>query len=114
MGAVLVAGSTAIAIVAASMFVFLNPLWVGFEQARTGADRLTGYPIDDVHRVTNGYLGELLIGPGTFLQQVAGVTVLDARERQHLADVRGVMLGFFALALVALGVLLVATWRSRD
>src|SRR5262249_51209220 len=67
-----------------------------------------------VHRVTNGFLGELILGPGTFLQQVAGVTVLDPRERQHLADVRGVMLAFFAVALVSVAILVAAGLRVRD
>ena len=60
-------------LVALAVLVFLNPIWVGFEQARTGADRFTGYTLDDVHRVTNAVLGELIFGPATFLQPVAGV-----------------------------------------
>jgi integral membrane protein (TIGR01906 family) len=109
-----VAICAALVVIGASVAVFLNPVWVGFEQIRTGADRLTAYSVADVHRVTDAVLGELLFGPATFLQQVGGVDVFDARERQHLADVRGVMLPFFALVLIAAVALLVAGWRARD
>ena len=114
LGSALVAISAALVVVAAGVLVFLNPLWVGVEQARTHADRFTGYAMDDVHRVTNAILGELLLGPATFLQQVAGVDVFDPRERQHLADVRGVFLGFFGVVAVAIVVVAVAGWRARD
>lgn len=113
-GSILIAISAALAIVAIGVAVFLNPLWVGFEQARTNADKFTGYTLDDVHRVTNAVLGELLLGPATFLQRVAGVDVFDPRERQHLADVRGVLIGFFAVVLVAIAVLLIAGSRARN
>ena len=113
-GSVVVGLSAALVLIAAGVLVFLNPLWVGFEQARTNADRFTGYTLDDVHRVTNAVLGELILGPATFLQQVAGVDVFDPRERQHLADVRGVLIGFFAVVLVAIAVLLIAGSRARN
>jgi integral membrane protein (TIGR01906 family) len=109
-----VAISAALAVIGGAVVVFLNPIWVGFEQARTHADRFTGYSLDDVHRVTNAILGELILGPATFLQQVGGVAVFDARERQHLADVRGVLLAFFGLVVIAIAVLIVAAWRARD
>ena len=113
-GSVAVAISAAVLVVAVGVIVFLNPIWVGFEQARTRADAFTGYSLDDVHRVTNAVVGELILGPATFLQQVAGVAVFDLRERQHLADVRSVLLGFVALVLLSIVVLVVAAWRVRD
>lgn len=113
-GSVLIAISAALVTVAIGVAVFLNPVWVGFEQARTNADKFTGYALDDVHRVTDAVVGELILGPATFLQQVAGVDVFDPRERQHLADVRGVLIGFFAVVLVAMAVLLVAGRRARN
>ena len=49
-----------------------NPLWVGFEQARPNADGLTGFGLDDVHRVTNGVLADLIVGPAdSFSRSVA-------------------------------------------
>ncbi len=113
LSSVLVAASAAIVIVAVAILLFANPVWFGFEQERSGVDRLTGYSIADVHRVTNGEIGEIAFGPGTFLQEVAGVTVLDPRERQHLVDVRGVVLTFFGIALVALVILVAAAVRAR-
>lgn len=109
-----VAVSAALVVVGASILVFLNPIWVGFEQIRSGADRLTAYSVADVHRVTGEILGELIFGPATFLQQVAGVPVFDPRERQHLADVRGVLLAFCGLVALAAVALAIAAWRARD
>jgi integral membrane protein (TIGR01906 family) len=106
--------SAAIVVIGGSVLAFLNPVWVGFEQIRTGAGRLTAYSVADVHRVTDAVLGELLLGPATFLQQVGGVAVFDPRERQHLADVRGVLLAFFAVVAAAAVVLVVAAVRARD
>jgi integral membrane protein (TIGR01906 family) len=114
LGSVVVAAATAVVIIGTAVLVFLNPIWVGFEQARTNADKFTGFTLDDVHRVTTAIVGELILGPATFLQSVAGVTVLDPRERQHLADVRGVLIGFFALVVVAIVVLVLVAWRARD
>jgi integral membrane protein (TIGR01906 family) len=111
---VAVAVSAALVIIGAGVVAFLNPFWVGFEQTRTGADKFTGYALDDVHRVTNAVLGELIFGPATFLQQVGGVAVFDPRESQHLADVRGVLLGFFAVVAIGIVVLAVAAWRAHD
>jgi integral membrane protein (TIGR01906 family) len=112
-GAALIAVATAVALVALAVLAFLNPLWVGFEQARTGADRFTGYTLDEVHRITNAVLGELIVGPATFLQSVAGAAVFDPREQAHLADVHRVLIGFFVVAVVALIILVGALLARR-
>lgn len=114
MGSVLVATSTGVALVAVGVLPFLNPVWVGFEQARTHADAFTGFPIDEVHRVTNAVLGELILGPATFLQQVAGAPVFGPRERQHLADVRAVLLAFGAVVAAAIALLAVTGLKAAD
>ena len=87
---------------------------MGVEQSRAHADLFTGYTIGDVHRITDAILGELILGPATFLQTVAGAPVFDARERQHLADVRSVLVTFFGLVGLAIVVLSVAGWQARD
>src|SRR2546423_8187442 len=61
-GSVLVGLATALVIVGAGVLVFLNPFWVGFEQARTGAERFTGDAHADVHRVTDAILPALFFG----------------------------------------------------
>ena len=109
LGVVLVAIATPCVIVGVSVLVFLNPVWVGFEQDRTNVDRLTGYTAAQVHQVTGSILSDLVFGPPNFAVAVNGVAVLDARERGHMVDVRTVMgqLGsaaaLAALVLVALG-----------
>ena len=42
-----------------------------------------------------------MIGPPDFDVAVGGAPVLEERERQHMRDVRGVFIGFFAATLVA-------------
>jgi len=107
----LVAISTIVVIVAVAIALFLNPLWVGFEQDRTGAAGLTGFTSEQVHDVTGGILRDLVIGPPAFDQVVDGAPVLNDRERSHLVDVRGVFIAFGGLAL--LGALTLVTPGSR-
>jgi len=97
--------ATMITIVALAILVFLNPVWVGFEQDRTGAAALTGYDPATVHQVTNSILHDLAFGPPNFAVTVAGQAVLGARERGHMADVRSVFFGFGLVALLAVLVL---------
>lgn len=109
LGVVLVAIATPCVIVGLSVLVFLNPIWVGFEQDRSNVDQLTGYSATEVHQVTGSVLSDLVFGPPSFGVSVNGARVLDARERGHMVDVRTVMgeLGsvaaLAALVLVALG-----------
>jgi integral membrane protein (TIGR01906 family) len=109
LGLILVAIATPCAIVGLSVLVFLNPIWVGFEQDRSNVDKLTGYTSAQVHEVTGSILSDLVFGPPNFAVTVDGAPVLDARERGHMVDVRTVMgeLGFVAVLaavmLVALG-----------
>lgn len=98
--AILVAISTILVIVAVAVGLFLNPIWVGFEQGRTGAAGLTGYTTEQVRDVTGGILHDLVIGPPVFAQVVDGAPVLKDRERSHLVDVRGLFIAFGGLALL--------------
>lgn len=112
-GVFLVAIAIPCVIIGLSVLVFLNPIWVGFEQDRSDVDQLTGYTASQVHRVTGSILSDLVFGPPDFKVTVDGTAdgprVLDARERGHMADVRAVMgrLGavaaLAALLLLALG-----------
>jgi integral membrane protein (TIGR01906 family) len=109
LGVILVAIATPCVIVGLSVLVFLNPMWVGFEQDRSNVDQLTGYTAAQVHDVTGSVLSDLVFGPPNFAVTVNGAPVLDARERGHMVDVRTVMgqLGgaaaLAAVGLVALG-----------
>jgi integral membrane protein (TIGR01906 family) len=102
----LIAGlSTMITIVALAVLVFLNPVWVAFEQDRTGAEALTGFDSTTVHRVTNSILHDLAFGPPDFAVAVGGEPVLGVRERAHMVDVRNVFFSFGGVALLALLIL---------
>jgi integral membrane protein (TIGR01906 family) len=108
LAASIVAGvATAIVIVAAAVVLFLNPIWVSFEQGRSDVTAWTGYSMTQVNQVTGAILSDLVFGPPTFDVTLDGKPVLEARERGHMADVRGVFASL-ALAAVAAAVLLVA------
>lgn len=96
-----IAVATALAIVALALPLFLNPVWVAFEQGRAQATLGTGYAEPDLRRATDAILADLVIGPPSFDVAIEGSAVLNERERSHMRDVRGVFVGFFALAIVA-------------
>jgi integral membrane protein (TIGR01906 family) len=108
-----VAIATALAITGAAIALFFNPAWVSFAQGRTDAAAYTGWTPEQVDAVTRDIVLEVWIGPGTFEQEVGGRPVFEARERSHMADVRRVVLSFYAVVLAALLVLLVAGVASR-
>ena len=108
-----VAVATALTILALTIPLFLNPLWVGFEQERAQAAAWTGFSDSDLKGATNSILSDLVFGPPDFDVEVAGAPVLDERERAHMRDVRGAFVGFFRVAQVAALAGLVIAWRRR-
>jgi integral membrane protein (TIGR01906 family) len=111
--AVTVGLAAAVVIVGAAVVLFLNPIWVGFEQDRSGVDRLTGYTAAQVREVTGSILSDLIVGPPEFDVSVDGAPVLDARERSHMADVRGVLLRLGLVAVLGAAVLVAVGLASR-
>jgi integral membrane protein (TIGR01906 family) len=108
-----VALATALVITGTAIALFFNPVWVSFAQGRTDAPALTGWTAEQVDAVTRDIVLEVWLGPGSFEQEVAGQPVFVARERSHMADVRRVVLSFYALVLAALLVLVGAGVASR-
>ncbi len=112
---VAIAAATMLTLLGISVGLFFNPAWVAFEQDRARADLWTGYTPQTVHAVTGSVVAEVLLGPGTFAQTVAGAPVFNARERTHMADVRRIVVAFALLVLAGILVLLLAgiRWRGR-
>jgi len=108
-----VAVATALVITGASIALFFNPAWVSFAQARANAAAYTGWTPRQVDTVTREIVLEVWLGPGTFEQTVAGEPVFVERERSHMADVRAIVLAFYAVVLAALGVLIIAAVGAR-
>ncbi len=109
-----VAIATAIVLIALAVIVFLNPIWVSFEQDRARADAWTGWPPAEVHRITGEILHDLVIGPPAFAQlDPNGGPVFDAREQSHMRDVRTVFGLAAAVAAIALVVLVVVAVLER-
>lgn len=92
--------ATAFVIVAVVLPLFLNPVWVAFEQGRAQAAAWTGYTEPELRAATDSIVADLVLGPPDFDVAVAGAQVLNEREQGHMRDVRGVFTGFFATAVV--------------
>jgi integral membrane protein (TIGR01906 family) len=108
-----IAVATGLTIVALTIPLFLNPLWVSFEQSRAEATAWTGFSESDLRQTTDAILSDLVFGPPDFDAIVQGQPVLDEREQAHMRDVRGVFAGFFGLAILAAGGGLVIAVRRR-
>jgi integral membrane protein (TIGR01906 family) len=109
----LISVATALAIVAVTLPLFLNPAWVAFEQGRSQASAWTGYAEPELRAATDAILADLVFGPPAFDVEVGGVPVLGERERTHMRDVRSVFIGFFAATVVLIGAALVIAIRRR-
>ena len=108
----MIAAATALVLLGGSILPFLNPVYVGFEQGRTGAAALTGYTPSQVDAVTGWMLADLVLWRGGFDVTLDGAPVLKQPEIDHMLDVRGVFAGFFALAAAAALILVVAFRRT--
>jgi len=99
--------AAAIVVIAISILPFLTPAWVSFEQGRAQAELWTGFDRAELSTATNAILHDLVVGPPSFDVTIAGQPVLEARERNHMQDVRQVFSLFYGLAVLA-GIALVA------
>ena len=109
---ILIGLATAFVIVAVVLPLFLNPVWVAFEQGRAQAAAWTRYTEPELRAATDSILADLVLGPPDFDVAVVGAPVLNERERGHMRDVRGVFIGFFGVAVVlALAAWIVAVRR---
>ena len=113
--AVVAAAATPCVVIAVAVFLFLNPIWVAFDQDRSGVDQLTGYTTAQVRDVTGSILSDLVFGPPRFEAALPGAAapVLDASERGHMADVRTVLMDLGTVALVAAILLLLVGFYAR-
>ena len=107
--------ATPCVIVAVAVILFLNPIWVGFDQGRSDVGQLTGYTPAQVTEATGSILSDLVFGPPNFDVTLPGAAapVLDASERSHMADVRNVLLDLGGVALIAAILLLLVGLASR-
>ena len=111
--AVLAGVVTVIVVIGLTVGLFFNPLWIGFEQERTGVPAITGYTSDQVQAATGSILADLYFGPPAFAVAVNGQPVLDGAERSHMVDVRSVLVPVTILFGVALAVLVALVAANR-
>jgi integral membrane protein (TIGR01906 family) len=110
---VLVAVATCLSTIGLAVCLLLNPIWVGFEQGRSGVTELTGYSDQQVQQVTGSILSDLVFGPPNFDVSVEGAPVLTQRERAHMVDVRGAFALAGLLFVAAVAVLVSVGLRRR-
>jgi len=110
---IVAAVATPCVVVGLAVLLFLNPIWVGFDQDRSDVSVLTGYTPAQVRDVTGSILSDLVFGPPNFNVTLDGKPVLDASERSHMADVRKVLMSLGFVALLAAILLIVAGVASR-
>jgi len=120
--------ATALVILGLTVLPFLTSAWVEFEQDRTVVANWNDIYPEEVHRVTNLILADLVLGQGDFEVRMStarieghpvpgsdtGPYFLTDAERSHMRDVRGVFAGFGLLVLVSAGFLVYATRRARE
>jgi len=113
LGGFVIAASTAFVILGASILPFLTDAYIHVEQERAGVERLTGYDVDTLERVTTSIVHDLLLGGGFTVVDASNAPALKEREQAHMRDVRGVFQGFFALVVASAAVLVWAFRRER-
>ncbi len=111
--AVIAAIATPCVIIGAAVVLFLNPVWVGFDQDRSDVVRITGYTPAQVHQVTGSILSDLVFGPPDFAAKVNGAVVLEPREQSHMVDVRTVVMTLGLVSLAATVLLVALGFASR-
>ena len=109
----MIAAATALVLLGGSILPFLNPIYVRFEQDRTGAAAWTGYSSAELDAVTGALLADLVLWRGGFDVLLDGAPVLKQPEIDHMLDVRGVFAGLFSLVAAAAVVLVIAFRRTR-
>jgi len=112
-GAFIISVATALGIIVVVIPLFLNPIWVSFEQDRAQATAWTGFSAGDLRAATDAILADLVFGSADFDVTIDGDAVLEERERVHMRDVRGVFIGFFVVSLIVVvaGVIIAIRWR---
>ena len=105
--------ATVIVIVGLTVALFFNPLWINFEQERTGVPGFTGYTAEQVREATGSILSDVILGPPEFAVEVNGQPVLDAAERSHMVDVYNVMRIFIGVVGLAVLALVLIVWPNR-
>jgi integral membrane protein (TIGR01906 family) len=111
LAALVIGLATAIVIVTVVILPFLTPQWIGFEQGRAQAEAWTGYTSEELRTATDSIVSDLVLG-GDYAVVIDGRPVLEARERQHMVDVRTVFRGLWILAAISVVVLVAASRRA--
>jgi len=80
-GSLVIGVATALLIVAVSLPLFLNPVWVSFEQGRAEATAWTGFTESELRIASDAILADLVLGPPDF-----DVTLGGERHRLRTGD----------------------------
>ena len=106
--------ATALAIVAVALRCSSTRYGSPSSRVAREATAWTGFTEPELRAATDAILSDLVLGPPDFDVEVNGVPVLNERERGHMRDVRGVFIGFFAVAAVLAAAALVVNARRPE
>ncbi len=111
-----VALATMVVIVAFAVLALMIPIYMHGALDRAGSPGFLDVSPAQTHALSDATVGELLLGPGTFVDPPLGdgrIHFYDAAEVSHLRDARTVLYGLLALAGLSIVVIAVAAIRSR-
>jgi Protein of unknown function (DUF1461) len=111
-----VALATMVVIVAFAVLALMIPIYMHGALDRAGSPGFLGVAPAEAHALSDATVGELLLGPGTFVDPPLGdgrIDFYDVAEISHLRDARTVLYGLLALTALSIVVLVVGAMRSR-
>ncbi len=101
-----------ILLVAVPLLLLLTPVWVHLAIDISGGTVPGGSPAD-AHRISDATVRDLLLGGSFAMTAPDGSAMYTADEAAHMADVRVVLYGFLALAVLSAAVLVGALRHGR-
>ena len=106
--------ATIVVAIAAAVLLLLSPLFIHPALDWAGSMAWLGVTAEAARGYSDRTVAELLFGPATFAFSAPnGTPFYGADEIGHLHDVRFVLFALLGLAVVSVGVLVVAAWQGR-
>lgn len=107
--------ATMVILIMSAILVLMTPFYMHGALDRAGSAGYLGVTATEAHAISDATIGELLVGPGTFIIPLpgGGTDFYDASEASHLRDARAVLYGLLGLGAISAAVLAVGSVRSR-
>lgn len=113
-GALLIPAATVLSLLALAVLLVLPPPVIHPLLDVAGSAAWLGFPTAETYRFSDATIGELVLGPGTFLiAGPGGAPLYYASEVSHLRDARVLFYGFLLLAVLSTSAVIFGLARSR-